>query len=134
MVYRRDALLSRLRDIIATLLRRYRRPRQEPLEGMRRCFSEHRVLYTQHARQEMRLEEFGAIREQEVFEAVHRGEIIERYDDDEPYPSVLVYGRTERDRPIHVVCAHAAEDDRVIVITVYEPDPARWIDYRRRRT
>jgi hypothetical protein len=82
----------------------------------------------------MRLEEFGSIQEQEVSEAVHRGEIIERYDDDEPYSSVLLYGTTQKGRPIHVVCAYAAEDNLVIVITAYEPDPTRWIDYRRRRT
>jgi hypothetical protein len=46
----------------------------------------------------------------------------------------LLYGTTQKGRPIHVVCAYAAEDNLVIVITAYEPDPTRWIDYRRRRT
>lgn len=81
----------------------------------------------------MQLEEFGPIYEHEVSEAIARGEVIERYDEDEPYPSVLVYGRTHQNRPLHVVCAYVPEDDLVIVITVYQPDPARWTGYRRRR-
>ena len=60
-----------------------------------------RVLYTQHARREMREEPFGRIAENEVSEAP-------------------------------LVCAYAPEDDRVIIVTVYEPDPGRWIDLRRR--
>lgn len=100
---------------------------------IRKCFLENRVLYTQHAREEMRSEELGLIKEQEVFEVVQTGEVIENYEDDKPYPSALVYGRTLQGRPIHLVCAHAGEDDIAIVITVYEPDPSRWIDDRRRR-
>ena len=103
------------------------------ISQLRKCFLENRVLYTQHARDEMRSEELGPIREEEVFEAVQTGEVIESYEDDKPYPSALVYGRTSRDRPIHLVCAYAEEEDMAIVITVYEPDPSRWIDYRRRR-
>jgi hypothetical protein len=81
----------------------------------------------------MRLEEFGPIREQEVFEAIQSGEIIEDYPNDEPYPSTLVYGHTTADRPLHVVCAYADDDDLAIVITVYEPDPAQWVNFVRRR-
>ena len=57
---------------------------------IRKCFLENRVLYTQHARDEMRSEELGPIREREVFEAVQTGEVIESYKDDKPYPSALV--------------------------------------------
>jgi hypothetical protein len=80
----------------------------------------------------MRSEERGPIREEEVFEAVVVGEIIESYENDQPYPSVLLFGRTLEGRPIHVVCAYASEEDQAIVITVYEPDPNRWADFRRR--
>jgi hypothetical protein len=80
----------------------------------------------------MRLEERGLIREQEVFEAVSAGEIIESYEDDEPYPSMLLFGRTLEERPLHVVCAYASQEDQMIVITVYEPDPNRWEGFRRR--
>jgi len=102
------------------------------LTELQRCFREDRVLYTQHARREMREEPLGCILEQEVYEAVLAGEIIEDYPDDTPYPSCLVFGRTQRRRPVHAVCAHVPEENRAIVITVYEPDPSRWIDSHRR--
>lgn len=89
-------------------------------------------MYTRHARDEMRTEERGPIREQEVFEAVTSGEIIERYDHDTPFPSVLLFGRTSEERPIHSVCAYDSLEDQVLVITVYEPDPNRWEGFRRR--
>ncbi|HID10196.1 MAG TPA: DUF4258 domain-containing protein [Candidatus Latescibacteria bacterium] len=81
----------------------------------------------------MRTEERGPIREEEVFEAIQVGEVIESYEDDKPYPSILVYGRTAQGRPLHLVCAYAEEEDLAIVITAYEPDPLRWIGYRERR-
>jgi hypothetical protein len=81
----------------------------------------------------MRLEEFGPIQEPQVFEAIQAGEVIESYPEDQPYPSVLILGRTLAGRALHVVCAYDEEDDLAVVITVYEPDPARWIDFRRRR-
>jgi len=103
------------------------------LKHLRACFVADRVLYTLHARDEMRQEEFGPIHEQEVFEAIRSGKVIEDYPDDEPYPCALVYGHTTAGRPIHMVCAYAEDDDRAIVITVYEPDPDRWVDFERRR-
>ena len=100
---------------------------------LKACFAADRALYTSHARKEMRIEEFGPISEQEVCEAITSGESIEDYPDDQPYPSALILGYTRLRRPLHVVCAHSSEDDIAIVITVYQPDPARWVDYRRRR-
>ena len=47
-------------------------------------------------------EEFGEIREKEVFEAVESGKVIETYPEDEPYPTCLIYGRTFGGRPLHV--------------------------------
>ena len=81
----------------------------------------------------MRTEEFGRIREQEVFEAIMNGEIIEEYVNDKPYPSMLIYGRAQSERPLHIVCAYLEDDDLAIVITAYQPDPKLWIDYRRRK-
>jgi hypothetical protein len=71
-------------------------------------------------------DEFGPIRDQEVYQEAVECTIVEEYPDDLPYPSVLVLGRTEEERPVHVVCAYVPEEDRLIVITVYEPDPSRW--------
>ncbi len=59
----------------------------------------------------------------EVLEVVERGEVIQRYDYDKPFPSALVLGFPAT-RPIHVVVAFDAENLIAFVITVYEPDLA----------
>jgi len=81
----------------------------------------------------MKGEKFGHILEKEVYEAVCSGEVVEVYLEDVPYPSVLILGRTETNRPLHIVSAYSQEEDLVIVVTVYHPDPDLWIDYRRRK-
>jgi hypothetical protein len=80
----------------------------------------------------MRAEEFGSISDQEIYEAVCNGEVIEEYPDDAPYPSVLIFGTTSNSRPLHAVCAYNNEDSEAVIVTVYQPDPNRWEDYRRR--
>lgn len=82
----------------------------------------------------MENEERGKIVEREVSQVISTGKIIEDYPADDPYPSCLIYGMTESRRPLHVVCAHAEEADMAIVVTVYEPNPDRWVDFERRRS
>ena len=73
------------------------------------------------------------ISEEEVRETLESGETVERYPDDTPYPSRLVLG-WPAGRAIHVVAADNLEDDEIVVITVYEPDPTLWeADFRRRK-
>ncbi len=81
----------------------------------------------------MRDEEFGSIADQEVYEAVCSGETINIYPDDKPYPSALIFGVTTAQRPLHIVCAYDKDDDYAVVITVYQPDPDQWEEYRRRK-
>lgn len=69
---------------------------------------------------------------QEVREAIIRGEVIEDYPDDKYGPSCLIFGRTGADRPLHVQVSYPSRPI-VKVITLYEPDPDRWVDYRTRR-
>lgn len=78
-------------------------------------------------------EESGEIKDEEVFETVLTGKIIEDYPEDEPYPSCLIYGRTTQNRPLHVVCAYSEDENLSIVITAYQPHPERWIDFSRRQ-
>lgn len=99
------------------------------LDKIRNCFHKDKVLYSKHAKSEMETEEFGVIMANEVHEAILTGKIINEYIDDEPYPSCLIFGRTKTNRPLHIVCAYSGEDNITIVITVYEPDPQKWIDY-----
>lgn len=86
-------------------------------------------MYRVHAVQ--RMAERG-IREEDVARVIVEGKEIESYPDDRPYPSRLLLGWIER-RPIHVVTA--AAEDAIIIITVYEPDPALWEPgFERRKT
>jgi hypothetical protein len=102
------------------------------ISDIRGCFIGGTVFYTRHARQEMENDEYGRIYEHEVDEAVTRGEIIEQYPGDKPYSSALIFGETFSGRPVHVVCAHDEVENIAIVITVYQPDPLLWMDYKRR--
>lgn len=61
----------------------------------------------------------------EVEAAIKNGEVIEDYPDDTPYPSQLVLGWSDS-RPLHVVLARNLSENELIVVTVYEPDPALW--------
>lgn len=81
----------------------------------------------------MEAEEYGEIKEQEVYETLLSGTIIEKYLEDDPYPSYLIYGRTSTQRPLHIVCAYSENENLVIIVTVYQPDPEKWIDFERRR-
>jgi hypothetical protein len=68
----------------------------------------------------------------ELRQAVASGEVIEDYPDDQYGPSCLVLGFTERGRPLHVQCSYPSRPV-IKIVTVYEPDPRRWIDFRTRR-
>jgi hypothetical protein len=81
----------------------------------------------------MENEPFGAIQVDEVLRTLQVGEIIEQYPQDKPYPSCLVLGRTAEGRPLHTVCAPVSTERRLIVVTVYQPDPARWDTKFKRR-
>jgi len=69
---------------------------------------------------------------QELREAVANGEVIEDYQDDKYGPSCLISGTTSAGRPLHIQCSYPSRS-LVKIITLYEPEPARWIDFRRRR-
>ena len=66
----------------------------------------------------------------EIVESVSAGEIIEEYPEDKYSPSCLVYGKTKAGRNLHV---QLSLPPAVVVVTVYEPEEAEWIDYRVRR-
>jgi hypothetical protein len=68
----------------------------------------------------------------EVREVVAHGEIIEEYPDDKYGPSYLLFGFTREHRPLHVQCSHPARD-LVKIVTLYQPDPGLWVNYRTRR-
>jgi hypothetical protein len=106
------------------LSRDHGRPRHHRIRGLSQ-----RVVFRVHAVQRMFERGISAA---DVCHVLSRGAIIEEYPTDEPYPSRLVLGWCQS-RPIHVVVADNKPDDELIVITVYEPDPALWEELRRRK-
>jgi len=53
------------------------------------------------------------------------GEMIEDYSGDMPDPGRLLSAKRGQ-RPLHVVIAENTKAGELVVITVYEPDPAHW--------
>ena len=69
----------------------------------------------------------------EILFSVLRGEIIEDYLTDQPYPSCLILGTTPAGVAIHSVWAYNKNNGWAVLITVYRPDPERWTNRRERR-
>ena len=90
-----------------------------------------RVRITDHADEEADSDRIGF---EEIYFSVIHGEIIESYPSDRPYPSCLIPGRTFGGDPIHTVWAYNEHTGWAALITVYRPDPRRWIDWRQRRS
>jgi Domain of unknown function (DUF4258) len=68
----------------------------------------------------------------EIRQSIAAGEVIEDYPDDKFGPSCLVLGRTEAGRPLHVQCSYPSRPI-IKIITLYEPDPNHWIEFRTRK-
>jgi hypothetical protein len=81
-----------------------------------------RIIYRIHAIQRMFERR---VSDENVRQVLQSGEMIEDYSDDMPHPGGLISGRRGH-RPLHVVMAENTKDDELVVITVYEPDPAQW--------
>ncbi len=65
------------------------------------------------------------IEAEEIEEAIYEGSIIERYQDDPRGASCLILGVTSQGRPLHVICGRF-EEDEILIITAYEPNPEEW--------
>ena len=59
-------------------------------------------------------------------------EIIEDYPEDKYGPGCLVLCYTKAGRPLHIQCSYPSRP-LIKIITLYEPDPELWIDFRVRR-
>lgn len=86
--------------------------------------------FSKHAVDQTILREISV---QELQDAIAIGEIIEDCPEDKYGPSCLILGFTKKGRPLHVQCSYPSRP-LVKIITLYEPDPAQWIDFRVRRT
>ena len=67
--------------------------------------------------------------------ALRDGEIIEQYEDTGRGPSYLLLHWIDN-RPLHVVAADKAKEEKTVVVTLYDPQTRadKWTDDYRRRT
>ncbi len=79
------------------------------------------IAVTEHARQ--RLVERG-ISVADIICCIANGEIIEQYEQDRPFPSVLVLGAAVSGKFIHAVVSN--DDEFIYLITAYYPDADTW--------
>ena len=102
---------------------------KDTVAGIREKIASGRFEFSQHATDQTILR---AIAVQEVRDAIATCELVEDYPDDKYGPSCLLLGFTASNRPLHI---HYSYPSRHVikVITLYEPDPLRWIDFRARR-
>jgi hypothetical protein len=99
------------------------------IDQLRSKIAANQFEFTRHALDQSILR---GITVQELREAMEEGEVIEDYPEDKYGPSCLVFGMTKSDRPIHFQCSHPSREV-VKIITLYQPDPEQWIDYKERR-
>jgi hypothetical protein len=81
------------------------------------------VRWTDHAI--MRMIQRGISRT-DVKHTLMNGKIIEQYPDDYPYPSCLVLGGVQENRPLHVICGIGSGE--LWIISAYHPNPEKWSD------
>jgi hypothetical protein len=100
------------------------------LEEVRRKIDANEFEFSRHAVDQTIIRRISVRKVREVFA---NAEVIEDYPEDRYGPSCLIYGTTAEGRRLHIQCSYPSRP-MVKVITLYEPDPTRWVDFRIRRT
>lgn len=96
------------------------------IEQIREKIAQDQLEFSKHAVDQSILRHISV---QELREAITNGEIIEDYPDDKYGPSCLILGYTRAGRPLHFQCTYPSRP-LLKIITLYEPEPNRWIDFR----
>ncbi len=99
------------------------------LEGIRAKLRQGEFEFSEHAVDQSIIRRISL---REVCEAIESAEIIEDYPDDKYGPSCLILGFTLAGRPLHIQCSYPSRL-LIKIITLYEPDPQHWADFRLRR-
>ena len=96
------------------------------IEQIRQKIAQRQFEFSRHAVDQSLIRHISV---QELREAIANGEIIEDYPDDKYGPSCLIFGFTLANRPVHIQCSYPSRL-LIKIITVYEPDPQRWLDFK----
>ncbi len=97
----------------------------EKLSRVQRRAAARNLVPSIHSGNKMRERE---ITEQEIYEAIASGQILEDYTASE---CCLILGFSQAGRPLHIVCTTAGT---LKIITLYEPKPPDWITPTERGT
>ncbi|MFH1146297.1 MAG: DUF4258 domain-containing protein [Pseudomonadota bacterium] len=97
------------------------------LQEIRAHAAAENVRVTQHAQQEMVAENISL---DDVLRAIDASLVLEDYSDHQRGSCCLLCGWVQN-RPLHVVCTTA--QPVLIIITVYEPKPPKWVTPTQRR-
>jgi len=66
-----------------------------------------------------------------IFNTIMSGEIIKQYEDDKPFPSVLIFNK-DTNNPFHVVVS--TDGESIYIITAYYPSSSEWeSDFKTRK-
>jgi hypothetical protein len=96
------------------------------IEEIRQKIVQDQFEFSQHAVDQSIIRHISV---QELREAIANGEIIEDYPDDKYGPSCLIFGFTLANRPVHIQCSYPSRP-LIKIVTLYEPDPRRWLDFK----
>jgi hypothetical protein len=100
------------------------------IEGIRAKFERRQYEFSKHAVDQSIIRDISVAELEDAMSG--QSEIIEDYPDDKYGPSCLILGYTKSGRPLHVQCSYPSRP-LVKIITLYEPDPDLWLDFRVRR-
>ena len=101
----------------------------DTLAAIQEKFQAGRIEFSEHAVDQSILREISV---QEIRDAITECEIIEDYPADKYGPSCLILGYTRAGRPLHIHCSYPSRPI-IKIITLYEPQPTRWIDFKTRK-
>lgn len=100
------------------------------LEALKIAIFSDRYRLTVHASEEMESDELVM---DEIINSMYKGIVIEDYPKSKPFPSCLVLGFGKSNFPIHMVWAYKHSANEATLVTVYRPDPKKWVEYKKRR-
>jgi hypothetical protein len=100
------------------------------LANIKEAIQTGKVRITDHAYEEANADR---LKFDEIYFSAMNGTVIEEYQDDSPFPSILIFGQSFAGDPIHSVWAYNHKNQWAVLITVYRPDPNLWVDCKLRK-
>ncbi|MBI2996171.1 MAG: DUF4258 domain-containing protein [Candidatus Melainabacteria bacterium] len=99
-------------------------------EDLKSAIQSDNFRITQHALQEKDADNISIL---EIKTSIKHAEVIEDYPSSKPLPSCLVLSFNNKNEPIHTVWALDKGSQIAILITVYRPNPKKWVEYKKRK-